>query len=98
MRGGLEFGPPIYPPTLRPYVESKAPESAYKGRKILTIHGEIDELVPYRHGKAKIAEIKAQSPQGDVEVFVQQGKGHVCTPEMLKRAADWFYKWGCTEP
>lgn len=97
-QGGLAFAPPIYPSTLRPYIESPRPEGAYKGRKILSIHGEIDELVPYRFGKETIAEIQKAAPEGEVDVFVEQGKGHVCTPEMLRRAAAWFYRWGCTEP
>lgn len=98
VQGGLDFAPPIYPATLRPYIESREPESAYKDRKILSIHGEIDELVPYRFGKDKIAELKKNAPEGHIEVFVQKGKGHVCTPDMLRRAAEWFYRWGCTEP
>jgi hypothetical protein len=50
--------------------------------------------VPYRHGRAKIAEVQAAAPAGEVDVYVQDGRGHVCTPEMLRRASEWFWRWG----
>jgi predicted esterase len=77
-----------------PLVAAPAPPNAYAGKKILSIHGAEDELVPYRHGRAKIAEVQAAAPAGEVDVYVQDGRGHVCTPEMLRRASEWFWRWG----
>lgn len=94
---GLKFEPPTFPASMKEYIESPTPEGAYKGKKILSIHGELDELVPYRFGKEVIAGIQARAPAGDVEVFVQKGRGHVCTPEMLARASEWFWRWGLSE-
>ncbi|GMK56131.1 hypothetical protein CspeluHIS016_0211870 [Cutaneotrichosporon spelunceum] len=91
---GLSWGPPTYPDSLVPLITARAAPDAYKNKKILTLHGAQDELVPYRHGRAKIAEIQDAAPAGDVEVFVQEGKGHVCTPEMLRAASEWFWRWG----
>jgi len=95
---GLTWGPPTFPPSLVPYVRAPEPSDAYKGKKILSIHGELDELVAYRFGKDKIAEIQRNAPAGDVEVFVQEQRGHVCTPEMIKLTAEWFWRWGLSAP
>lgn len=94
---GLPFKAPTYPDSLRGYIESPTPEGAYKGKKILTIHGEVDELVPYRFGEKIIADIQRVAPEGEVEVFVQEGKGHECTAEMLVRASEWFWRWGLSK-
>lgn len=80
-----------------PLVTAPAPEPGYADKKILSIHGALDELVPYRLGKDKIAKIQAGARPGDVEVYVQEGRGHVCTPEMLRRASEWFWRWGLSE-
>lgn len=94
---GLEFKPPTYPPSLVPYLNTPEPKDAYKGKKILAIHGELDELVPYRFGKETIARIQAEAPAGDVEVYVQEQRGHVCTPEMVRKTAEWFWRWGLSQ-
>lgn len=94
---GLQFKPPTFPDSIKAYIESPTPKGAYEGKKILSIHGALDELVPYRFGKDIIAKIQAEAPKGEVEVFVQEGRGHVCTPEMLTRASEWFWRWGLSE-
>lgn len=95
--GGLPFKPPTFPDSMRSYIESPTSEGAYEGKKILSIHGSLDELVPYRFGKDIIKGLIDKAPDGEVEVFVQDGKGHVCTPEMLRRASEWFWRWGLSE-
>jgi dienelactone hydrolase len=95
---GLAFTAPTLPPSLVPFLSIPEPEDAYSGKKILSIHGELDELVPYRFGKDKIAQIQKDAPEGYVEVFVESGFGHVCTPEMVRRTAEWFWRWGLSEP
>jgi hypothetical protein len=94
---GIPFTPPTYPPSILGYIAAPEPAHAYTGKKILSIHGELDELVPYRFGQEKIAQIQSAAPPGHVDVFVQEQRGHVCTPEMVQRAAEWFWRWGLTE-
>lgn len=93
---GIPFAPPTYPPSLVNYISSPTPPEAYAGKKILSIHGELDELVPYRFGREVIAGMATRAPgmDGKVEAWVQPDRGHVCTPEMVVKAADWFWYWG----
>ena len=90
---GFPFAPPIYPPALRPLFETSPPDGAYRGKKILSIHGEIDTLVPYSTGKDDIATILKRLPDGHMEVWVQEGVGHTITVEMVKRTAEWIWRW-----
>ncbi|BEJ00229.1 hypothetical protein CcaverHIS631_0500860 [Cutaneotrichosporon cavernicola] len=76
VQSGLSWGPPTYPKSLVPLISAPAQPNAYQGKKILSIHGAEDQLVSYRYGSAKIAEIQSAAPAGDVEVFVQEGRGH----------------------
>ncbi|KAL1407506.1 hypothetical protein Q8F55_006939 [Vanrija albida] len=95
---GLQLAPPTFPASLRPWMERRATPGAYAGKKILTLHGAGDELVPYRHGQDDIrAVLAAAEAEGDVEIWVQDGVGHICSPEMLGRAAQWFWRWGLSE-
>lgn len=90
---GFAFTPPIYPPSLRPVLEAPVPERAYYGKKILTIHGEVDTLVPYAQGKGDIDAVEQRVTKGEMEVWIQEGAGHVVTVEMVKRTAEWVWKW-----
>jgi len=92
---GFKWGAPLYPPSLHDFFESPVPEGTYKGKKILTIHGEIDELVPYRVGGQEIERIQKEvkaSPGGDMEIWIVEETGHVLTPKMVQRTADWVYQ------
>jgi predicted esterase len=90
---GLAWAPPLYPPSIRPLLEAPARKGAYKGKKILSIHGEVDTLVPLKEGRRDIDEIVREAEEGDVEVWVVQGKGHVVTKEMVERTAEWVWRW-----
>lgn len=98
MSSGLALGPPTFPASLRPWMEKKAKPGAYDGKKILTLHGAGDELVPYRYGQEDIRAVLATAAPGDVEIWVQDGVGHICSPEMLGRTAQWFWRWGLSAP
>lgn len=93
---GLEWGPPTYPPALRAVLETNLPPapSTYKGKKILSLHGGADTLVPYAQGKEDIdsAVASAEIP-GDVEVFVEDGFGHAVTETMVRKTAEWIWRW-----
>ncbi|KAK4689374.1 hypothetical protein P7C73_g716, partial [Tremellales sp. Uapishka_1] len=91
---GLEFKAPVYPPSLQTVLERPIPEGTYRGKKILTLHGRDDPLVPYAKGEAEIEYVQADAKAGDVDIWVQEWTGHVCTPEMVQKAAQWIWKWG----
>ena len=90
---GLSFTPPLFPPALS-RMFTPTVKGCYSGKKILSIHGEIDTLVPYSHGADSIALARKECVEsgGEMEIFVQDGAGHVVTPEMLKRVADWVWR------
>ncbi|CAD6572983.1 MAG: hypothetical protein TREMPRED_000703 [Tremellales sp. Tagirdzhanova-0007] len=91
---GFPFTPPTYPPSLRPLFESPVPHDAYVGKKILSLHGERDQLVPYHYGEADIETVLSRAAiKGEMEVWKQEGAGHVVTVEMVKRTAEWIWRW-----
>lgn len=52
----------------------------------------MDTLVPYAKGKNNIDAIAKEvkeSQEGEMEVWVQEGKGHTVTVEMVKKTAEW---------
>ncbi len=94
---GFSFTPPIYPPSLRPVLEAPVSDRAYYGKKILSIHGERDTLVPYSQGKVDIDEVLRRAMKGEMEVWVQEGAGHVVTVEMVRKTAEWVWRWALSE-
>lgn len=93
---GLDFAPPLYPPGLKHVLETPPPEGCFKGKKILSIHGASDTLVPYDQGKAHISDIKRQVERGEaggeMEVWLKNGAGHVVTTDMIERTGDWIWR------
>lgn len=84
-----------YPKATRDFYESKSPVGAYKGKKILALHGSIDQVVPPALGQDDWEKrIVPECGPGNTEQWVQEGRGHICTPEMVEKAAGWFYRWG----
>ena len=90
---GLKYEPPLYPPSLNRVLDVPFSPGPYAGKKILSLHGEVDRLVPYAQGKEDLDGIVAAGQPGDVEVWVQEGAGHVVTEAMIQRAAGWVVKW-----
>lgn len=87
-----------YPKAAREFYESKSPKGAYSGKKIYALHGEIDEVVPYRAGQKDWEEnVVPECGRGNTEQWIQKGRGHIITPEMVERTAGWFYKWGVAQ-
>ncbi|KLT41821.1 hypothetical protein CC85DRAFT_246861 [Cutaneotrichosporon oleaginosum] len=83
----------IIPSAVRAAFEMKAPPGSYRNKKILSVHGAIDETIPVRLAKDEFARIRGETDT--LEVFVQDGMGHVVTPEMVSQVAKWFWRWGC---
>ncbi|WVR08863.1 hypothetical protein IAU60_005922 [Kwoniella sp. DSM 27419] len=93
----IPFEPPTYPPSLRPLLEGEVDHTSYQGKKILSLHGAEDTLVPLEKGRADIDEVMRvvnASAGGRAELWSQDGAGHVCSPEMLRRTADWIWTHG----
>ena len=102
---GLSPSPPLYPSTLRPVLDVKRPEGAYAGKKILSIHGKVDNLVPYAQGAEEIEEarIEAQQPgkggeSGSLAVLVLDGVGHQLTTDAIQHTAEWIVRWAISKP
>lgn len=92
----MPWGPPLYPPSLQAFFETPTPAGTYEGKKVLSIHGAADKLVPYAIGSENIEriakEVKSKSG-GKMEVVLMPGLGHVVVPEMVERTAEWV--WTC---
>lgn len=88
----------VVPNAVRHVFTERSRPGAYRGKKILSVHGGADDTIPVRKGSEEFARIiaEADSP-GDLVVFVQDGYGHVVTPEMVRQVAEWFWRWGCSE-
>lgn len=87
-------GPPsYYPESVRKWYETVVPASQYAGKKILALHGALDQIIPPDLNQPRIDEIKAACPPGEVEFWVQEGRGHVISPEMVAKAAEWVARW-----
>jgi predicted esterase len=88
---GFKFEPPIYPPSLRDYFDDPVKPDAYTGKKILSIHGELDTLVPIAQGQPELDQIAADNE--DMEIYIQKEAGHVLSVDMLDQTAKWVWKW-----
>nr|XP_031861474.1 uncharacterized protein CI109_003078 [Kwoniella shandongensis]KAA5528546.1 hypothetical protein CI109_003078 [Kwoniella shandongensis] len=89
---GLSFAPPTYPHSIKSILQGPIDLSSYKGKNILTLHGKDDTLVPYAKGQETIERIRDESG-GNVEIWLQEETGHTCTPEMVRKTADWIWRY-----
>jgi predicted esterase len=84
-----------YPKATREFYEAKSPQGVYRGKKILALHGAIDQVVPPDLGADDwFNQVVAEAGPDNTERDIQAGMGHICTPEMVGKAAEWFYRWG----
>jgi hypothetical protein len=97
---GMEWTAPLIPPSMVPFFERSRAEGhgVFGGKKILTIHGGEDRLVPYDQGEVDITRIQNEVEEGDgvMKVQVMQGLGHVVTVDMVKMTAEWIWKYCLT--
>lgn len=83
-----------YPSRTRAFYEDKQGAAPYAGRKILALCGGVDEVIPPRLGQQEWQDVvDLLGPENAVQ-WIQPGRGHICTPEMVGRAAEWFLRWG----
>lgn len=85
---------PIYPPPVRTYMKTLPPPGAYSGKKILSVHGGHDFLHPIERSTPYLAAMAEQLPDGDMEVYVDEESGHRCSADMVRKTAEWCWRWG----
>ncbi|ADV23076.1 hypothetical protein CNBF2720 [Cryptococcus gattii WM276] len=99
---GLKWEPPVYPPSLKSFIEPvRNPveeQQKYSGKKILSMHGKEDRLVPYGKGERDLRQIEKwveedKSKGGVCAIDVQDNVGHVCSIQMLKKAVEWTWMY-----
>lgn len=99
---GLKWEPPVYPPSLKSFIEPvRNPveeQQKYSGKKILSMHGKEDRLVPYGKGERDLRQIEKwveedKSKAGVCAIDVQDNVGHVCSIQMLKKAVEWTWMY-----
>jgi len=83
-----------WPPTADKYFKPPTSLEGYLGKKILTLHGDLDNVLPQDIGQKHFEAVQAQEAPGHVEQWTQAGRGHVITPEMTQRTAEWLWRWG----
>lgn len=76
------------------FTEETKPEQL-RGKHILSMHGAIDPLMNISRMGSTLRRIVPYAQ--DWEIFVQEGTGHQVTPEMTRKAAEWFYRFGMTD-
>jgi hypothetical protein len=70
------------------------PPGAFHGKHILAVHGREDRVIRFAAGQERWEEIKAECERGGhAEDFVQEGKGHVISEEMVAQAAAFIWRW-----
>lgn len=89
-------GPPrLLPAATVKYLCSPAPPGVYQGKKILSLHGELDQMIPPEFGDEAWKAIAPQLAAG--ERWWHERRGHVISEEMVQKTAQWFWLHGLTE-
>ncbi|BEI90672.1 uncharacterized protein CcaverHIS019_0307420 [Cutaneotrichosporon cavernicola] len=81
-----------FPKATREFYEGKTAPGTFKDKYILALCGGVDEVVPPSFGNEDWEKVRADARATDQ--WIQPGIGHICTPEMVARAAEWFARWG----
>ena len=96
----MSWTPPLVPPSIKEYFESVNNQGlvGFEGKRILTIHGSEDKLVPYDIGKSDIGEAQrlVEDSEGVMKVQLMEGLGHVVTIDMVKMTAEWVWRYCLT--
>lgn len=91
---GPEPGPgPVQPPEVVHYFahSHRTPGhwERYAGKRVLAVHGALDAVMPFRLGGASWARVAQHAAAA--ERFEEPGRGHVCSPAMVRRAAQFLW-------
>lgn len=87
----------LAPPAIAEYFFSESAPGVYAGKKILALHGGADRIMPAPMGAAWFPRIQAQGAEGEIVQVIQDGWGHIVTPEMVAHASEWVWRWGLSE-
>lgn len=83
-----------YPPATQRYYNTPVPEGTYVGKKILAINGTGDDLCPPELGDPEWGRVVAEAGPGNAVRIKVQDVGHIVTPPMVRKSAEWLYRWG----
>lgn len=61
----------------------------YAGKKVLAVHGQLDNVMPFRLGAESWAQLTQHTAAA--ERYEEPGRGHVCSPPMVRRAAQFIW-------
>ncbi|RXK38455.1 hypothetical protein M231_04220 [Tremella mesenterica] len=89
-KSGLSFSPPIYPPALRAIIEKPFDANPYYGKKILSLHGQLDTLVPHSAG---VEDFKRIESDREIIIKTQGNVRHAVSPDMVVKVAEWVNYW-----
>lgn len=78
---------PVYDPTH----QTDKLANPFIGKNVLVLSGGADPLVPWSASQ-KFVDALQVGESGSKEVFVQDGKGHECTPEMVERLSAFVWE------
>ncbi|GAA6062521.1 hypothetical protein JCM10212_001571 [Sporobolomyces blumeae] len=99
--GPLPVSGPFFPSTFVSLLDRVDPsnlpiESTWKGKKVLVLSGQDDELVPFEKGgtSAFVERLRTEAGLDRLDVWVQPNTGHACTPEMMARSTEFVWKHG----
>lgn len=73
--------PPVYP--------------TYADKYVLALHGGLDNVMSYAIGDDKWHEIAGVAVAADR--YIQPDTGHIVSEEMVRRTAEWMWRYGFTE-
>lgn len=101
---GLPYAPPYMPESLSTLLESMDPDSSdstssdssgnpFLGKKILVLHGDKDELVPWEASKSFVDGLQV-GPGGEKRVCIEPGRGHETSAYMMEELAKFLIKHG----
>lgn len=105
-KSNLDFGPPYMPQSLLQLLERLDPDSVsytsttdstsnpYLGKKILVLHGEKDELVPWSCCGTFVDGLQV-GEKGEKKVFIEQDRGHETSSLMVSELVKWMVQHGC---
>lgn len=101
----LDFKPPYMPQSLLKLLDTLDPDSVsytstndtsknpYLGKKILVLHGEKDELVPWDCCKTFVEGLQL-GEKGDKKIFIEQDRGHETSSAMVGELVKWLVLYG----
>lgn len=61
----------------------------YDGKKILAVHGQLDNVMPFRLGAESWEKLAPHTAVA--QRYEEPGRGHVCSPPMVRRAAEFIW-------